>query len=195
MSKLHHEHDAVRVSRSLLDEVAGCRVLLLGEDNPQSSEPEHALYPYPEGCAGNRLQSDILQVETSTYLGLWRTNLCCPSWSTKAARARAAALLELRDPPWDTIVMLGAKVAGIVGRPNMEPFESCRRVAAPEPGVAVRFDLFGEAFAPIPGELQLVYLPHPSGRCRAWNDPGAAARARMVMRSCVPEINWGELAS
>ena len=33
--------------------------------------------------------------------------------------------------------------------------------------------------SPAPG---VVVLPHPSGRCRAWNDPRAADLARRVIR-------------
>lgn len=192
MSKLQEIAGACRVPSSPRAEHEGCRVLLLGEDNPQSSEPEHALYNWPEGCAGHRLQSKIFGLDGDEYLNLWRTNLCNPTWSTAAARERARLLLGLVAPPWDTIVMLGAKVAKIVGYPKMPAFSSCRIVPDLElGGLAAKYDRFGDAFAPSPGEFQLVYLPHPSGRCREWNEPANYGRARMLMRACVPEINWG----
>lgn len=188
MTDLLEHTGACRVPHSPRDEHEGCRVLLLGEDNPQSSEPEHALYDYPEGCAGHRLRSRIFGLSSAAYLALWRTNLCNPTWSTPAARERAKQLLELKTAPWDTIVLLGSKVAKIVGYPQMPPFSSCRLRLDTD---GARFDRFGDAFAPEPGEHQLIYLPHPSGRCREWNDPASYGRARMLMRACVPEINWG----
>ena len=185
MTHKNHEHEgAVRQTWS---GEGSCRVLLIGEDNPQSSDPEHALYPLPAGCAGNRLQSSILMVAPATYLGLWRTNLCNPTWSMPAARARACHLMSLNPAPWNTIVMLGAKVARAFEYPR-PVFTSCRLRLLPDRTV---FDLLDLTFSPEPGEFQLVYLPHPSGRCRSWNDPAAPTKARMLMRACVPEIGWG----
>ena len=39
----------------------------------------------------------------------------------------------------------------------------------------------------------LVSLPHPSGLCRAWNEPSAVARARDILRRACPDVPWGEL--
>ena len=52
---LHLEH--LGACRSALrDTPDACgRILLCGEDNPVSAEPEHALYPLPDNCAGHRL--------------------------------------------------------------------------------------------------------------------------------------------
>lgn len=36
-----------------------------------------------------------------------------------------------------------------------------------------------------------VVLPHPSGLNRAWNEPGAFAKAQDVMRRVAPELPWG----
>ena len=58
------------------------RALLIGEDNPLSAVPEHALFPYPVGCAGHRL-AGILGLGNAAYLALWRTNLCVGGWSSK----------------------------------------------------------------------------------------------------------------
>lgn len=32
-----------------------------------------------------------------------------------------------------------------------------------------------------PGAVLALVLPHPSGLCRAWNEPGAAERARAAV--------------
>jgi|HubBroStandDraft_1064217.scaffolds.fasta_scaffold13020_9 hypothetical protein len=136
--------------------VARPLALLLGEVNPyQQAEVEHyALYPYPERSAGGRLCRVILGLEPGVYLRAYaRHNLCSGKWSLPAARARAAELL-LRYPEPLPIALLGAKVAEAFG----QPFEPFRR--------AGRF----------------VVFPHPSGLSRLWNEPGAFAQARELMR-------------
>lgn len=162
--------DAYRCARA---ESMPCRLLILGEDNPQSASPEHALYNDPSGCAGHRLQA-IFGLDDADYLGLWRTNLCNPSWNLKAARSRGAILTN-GDAPWNVVVMLGRKVArALADRAALEPFEH-QRVA-----VGVR----GQ-------EITLASLPHPSGKNQTWNSPLAVARARNLMREIAPEIAWG----
>lgn len=156
-------------------------VLLVGEDNPLSLEPEHALHNYPPNCAGWRLQR-ILGLSDDDYLGLDRTNLCTPTWSTFEARARAKLLMgaALRH---DAMVLLGRKVAEAFARvldprPRLEPF--------------TRHDLRIEA-----GEvarLTLVALPHPSGRNHLWNDPANRLRAQALLRDAAPGVAWGTWA-
>ncbi len=71
------------------------RILLLGEDNPQSSRPEFQLYSRPQGCAGERLKSKVLGLtRDSDYLAIWRANLCTPVWDSLEARRRAWKLVE-----------------------------------------------------------------------------------------------------
>lgn len=146
------------------------RVLLVGEDNPRSIQPEHALYPHDRTAAGWRL-ADILGLHRETYLRLWRTNLCTPSWAPTQARERARFLGELSQ--WRVVVMLGRKVATAfarAGAPRLEQWETrgC-------------------------GDKLYVALPHPSGLSRAWNDPAARHRARAVMHDLAPEWTWGEV--
>jgi hypothetical protein len=172
------------------------RILLVGEDNPQSVADEHALYPAPYGCAGHRLQSAILAIDEMRYLSIWRTNLCLGErWSAAKAHARAEILLGLRmsltttspssDTPWRTIVILGSKVAGVFSRilPSGAPFEPFTR------------------YRWAPGDVDIVALPHPSGRCQVWNDRRRAVDARQIMRA-VESVEggpvcgatpWGEL--
>lgn len=169
---------------------ACARVLMIGEDNPQSAEPEHALYCAPDGVAGHRLQSKILGISRLDYLAIWRANLCCPTWNLREARERARVLLpqakHLEDAvPWEIVVLLGAKVAKVVtdvlGVMPMRPFDYrrwCRAYVEVPRKVTIRSE-------------PLVCLPHPSGRCRAWNDPSTVHKARAAMASAVPEIPWG----
>jgi hypothetical protein len=149
------------------------RILLLGEDNPQSSDPSFQLYPRPIGCAGHRLQTMILGLHSeSDYLAIWRTNLCSPSWDSGRARKRARMLLS-DSVPWSVIVMLGRKVArafddALITDTSLLPFVSCR--------ISNRI---------------LIALPHPSGRCKDWNDPVAIHNAQKLMRTHCPTIRWG----
>lgn len=149
-------------------EGAGRTPLLVGEDNPHSGDPRHALFPHPVGCAGQRFAERIAGWGTSGQLAAWRTNLCVGRWSDQEARARAYQILRDESPPWRVVVLLGRKVARAF---RSVEYRVCDE--APFSSVVVTTPPFNL--------LTLVYLPHPSGRCRAWNDPGAAQRARALL--------------
>jgi hypothetical protein len=152
------------------------QILLVGEDNPQSSADEHALFPYPPNCAGERLCNRIFALPwTSEYLSMWRVNLCNPGWSDRVAGRRAWELLD-QDAPWTKLVLLGRKVAGI-----FQPIANNREL---EPFSISRIDTGHRTFT-------VASLPHPSGRCREWNDHKNYERARGVMRALAPDITWG----
>ncbi len=138
------------------------KILIVGEDNPHSADPRYALYPHPPGCAGHRLCRDVLGYEfRADYLKEFdRTNLCSGTWSTTEARVRALDLLESGRP----MVLLGAKVARA----------------------------FGLEFAPFSvacGAALMAVLPHPSGRCRVWNEPGSFARARATVATLAEMVD------
>lgn len=173
----------------------GNGVLLVGEDNPHSSKGEHALYPHPPGCAGHRLQSRILGLDAVTYMATWRTNLICwdgssPSkWSVPVALDKMRMLLTGAFVPWRTVVLLGAKVAQCARRVtniNLSPFDW-----APTWSETSR----GRFWEGVPEDrvIKMVYLPHPSGRSRVWNDQSAVVRARALLREVAPGVPWGEL--
>lgn len=151
-------------------------ILLLGEDNPQSSRPEFQLYPRPSGCSGHRLQSLVLGLPEQDYLAVWRTNLCSPTWDQLSARQRLRLLLA-RETPWATVVCLGRKVAKVA--------EMVTNLTKNH-----NFRTFDHAELTDVGK-RLIFLPHPSGRCREWNEPGAFRRAQGLMRMASPTINWG----
>ena len=137
------------------------RPLLVGEDNPHSADPRMALHPLLAGAAGSRLAA-ILGLDAASYLGAFdRTNLCATSWNLREARAFAARTLLARAGR-GALILLGARVcsAFLVPFEPFEPFELVRRVG-PRALVA-----------------RGVVLPHPSGRCRIWNDKESARRAR-----------------
>lgn len=167
------------------------RILLVGEDNPLSTSPEFALYFQPSGCSGHRLQSKILGLDARRhYLAMWRSNLCCGGWDRSMAKDRAAALCGQRSP-WDTIVLLGVKVAGafaevLHNREVAQMFEVTRYSGD---RLAISVGIRGGD----PGDTSFVTLPHPSGRNTLWNDKAQIARARHLLWTVAPDVPWGEL--
>lgn len=148
------------------------RVLLVGEMNPYGSAPQFALYCEPSQSAGGRMQRLVCALPEGDYLAMKRVNLCAGRWSMPAARAAAAKLWEVQDV--DVLVLLGRKVATAFGL-DWPAFASA---------------LGGPVYAP----KRVAVLPHPSGLCRAWNEPGAFERARGVLRKVAPSVPWGSLS-
>lgn len=148
------------------------RVVLVGEDNPQSTDPRAALWDDPPGCAGARLR-DILGLDRRTYRRVTRVNLCNPTWNGRAARKEAGRLLkEHKD---DLLVLLGRRVGnafGLTGWPLMRL------------GSIWTFD----GRATLPGSVQVALLPHPSGLNLLWNDPRAVQDARYLLREAGADL-------
>jgi hypothetical protein len=129
------------------------RPILVGEDNPYSADPRLALWPSPEGCAGWRLCYRILGMEFRDYLRSFeRVNLCTGRWSLREARRRAVELSMSRAPS-QTLVLLGARVCSAFERP----------------------------YIPLTSAPPFLVLPHPSGRCRTWNDSQSIEDARRLV--------------
>lgn len=144
------------------------RVWLVGEHNPLSADPRHALYPRPPGCAGARL-AKVLGLSEEAYLSAFeRRNLLphdAPRWSAALARDAAKALLG-ETSTGDRLVLLGARVAAAFG-------------------LLFRESLFRPAVRPVGlagAPRAVLVLPHPSGRSREWNAPDAAPKAREGLR-------------
>lgn len=128
----------------------------MGEVNPYFGRHEdsgYALWPDPPGSSGHRLCHYVLGLPEGEYLESFdRSNLCDLRWSVREARGRAREILARGAP----VVALGAKVARA----------------------------FGAAFTPFayyPLGPGVYVLPHPSGLCRLWNEPGVRARARSLL--------------
>lgn len=133
------------------------RPLLVGEANPYGADPEFALYPLPEQASGARL-ARILGMQKTEYLRTFdRVNLCPRFWSAREARERA---LWIANEPRSVIVLLGSQVTRAFGEKYV-PFTTSRRDE---------------------GRTTRVILPHPSGRCRLWDEPDAIGRARAAVR-------------
>jgi hypothetical protein len=132
--------------------------LLVGEQNPYGPDPEFALYPQPRGCAGWRLCHTILGMTAAEYLRIFdRMNLCNDPWRAWDAEAKVGELLLTPAPK----ILLGAKVSWAFDVP-FSPFE---QTWFPSKG----------------GRGPLLVLPHPSGRCRIWNERGSVAKARKAV--------------
>ena len=159
-------------------------VLLVGECNPYGSRPELSLYHLPRRASGDRLR-EHLGLRDVTYHGLAKLNLCTGRWDAEAARRRAVLLLA--GGQHDVFVLLGAKVRaafGWVADPRVaDPRVADPRVADPGPAAFERQAL---------PTCVLVSLPHPSGRCRVWNEPGAHERAVGLLAQVAPWVPWGE---
>lgn len=139
--------------------------LLVGEVNPYGSDPAMALYPLPAHAAGGRLAA-ILNMSLSTYLRAFRrVNLCTGTWDEKIASAHARCILAGLTSDPRPLVLLGRKVARAFGL-DAPPFH-----AAP---------------LPIASTPMVILLPHPSGRCRAWNLEGSFERARALIYPLLP---------
>jgi len=142
--------------------------LLVGEANPYGNDPRFALYPYPERASGHRLAVLVMGMEPRQYIRAFdRVNLCPERWSVGVARERADAVKA--DPSHRVIVLLGSKVAAAFGV-KYEPF-------------TVHELWPGFLSPPCLAKKRFVVLPHPSGLCRAWNEPGSFDKARRVLRA------------
>ena len=143
------------------------RPLIVGENNPYGSDPYYALYPDPPMAAGGRL-CRILGLSPEAYLARFdRTNLVA-GWQWRAAEARRAAaeILEQRvcdaaDGPLRVLILLGAKVRRAFGYKDARLYHDHGGV---------------------------VCLPHPSGRCRLWDRPGAVQFARAAVEAACPGV-------
>jgi hypothetical protein len=111
----------------------------------------------------------ILGLSEKDYLRTFdRANLCSRKWNAREAEATAIRLCRESKHLGRVIVMLGSKVMRAFERANLcshlEPFAT-------------------EAYYVDDGEqrTRFVALPHPSGRCRAWNEPRSVEWARHAL--------------
>lgn len=131
--------------------------MIVGEYNPHGHDGQLALHPFLTGATGARL-CWILGMDAHEYLKTFaRVNLLMtPAWSRRLAREEANQLTHRRR------ILLGARVAEAHG---------------------LRFKPFTVWHSRREGHraFDALILPHPSGRCRIWNDPVAAVRARIAV--------------
>lgn len=129
------------------------RPVLIGMNNPVSSRPEHALYPHPPGCTGNRLfemlKSRVPDVTMHDYLERFDRRNLVPrkSWSAAMAAKHANVLFLEFFGTGRTVVLLGAD--------TVKAFNFPRLLIHPT----------------ITGGATWRQIPHPSGRNLWYNDP------------------------
>jgi hypothetical protein len=134
------------------------RVMLVGEQPPRRwAEDERyrakhsPMFPYPKGSAGHRLW-EMSGLSRADYVyGLERVNLI-PEWTVRwdshRAIERARTLVFACKP--SVAFLCGRRVATAFGLPEVDlPHKTTSGVL----------------------ECELVAIPHPSGRCREYNDP------------------------
>lgn len=132
------------------------RPLLVGEMNEKDSDPRAALSLLPPGGSGGRL-AKILGLSAKKFLHRFdRVNLCSVEWDPVSASV--AALTILSGGERRVLILLGHRVASAFG---------------------IKASLFEEVAHPT--GARILVLPHPSGRCRIWNDQAAALRARKLV--------------
>lgn len=123
-----------------------------------------ALYPFPTGSSGHRLATKVMLLTTQRYLELYdRTNLCLGRWAKGEAAISAAHISARQVVQRMPLVLLGSKVALAFGHAFF-PF----RVFQYDNGMR---------------GLWRVILPHPSGRCREWNDARSYGRALKALQA------------
>ena len=147
--------------------------VLLGMNNPLSSEPRYALAPFPERSTGWRvlqLLREGLSSEPPTrsqYMAAFdrRNVLHSRAWSAREARAVGAALLP--QLAGRRVVVLGVQTLAALGLPR------------PTWGAWAHH---GPSLLDRDGAMTAYcVLPHPSGLCREYNDPEVRRVASRVL--------------
>jgi hypothetical protein len=165
-------------------------ILLCGEGNPYSSDPEDAMLPWPREAAGNRMRLIAGMTDEEYLAAFTRRNLLnTVRWSAPLARAEARRMLHELRP--SAVVALGTKVAdawldvlwtACVHRPSVLWYSRHTRCYSPgRPGE--QWD--PECAPPEALRVELLLLPHPSGRNRAWDVPGAKGHAQVALQMLV----------
>jgi hypothetical protein len=129
------------------------KTIIIGMNNPLSTDPRYALFPAPEGCAGHRLWQ-MLQLAAPDLVrmdyinGFERMNLVTGPWSGRAGRDSAAELLRSGRLHSRRVILLGTEVWRAFSLP----------ITVPACGTHVA------------GTTEFTRVPHPSGRNLWYND-------------------------
>lgn len=132
--------------------------LIVGELNPYGGDPYFALYPSPRNCSGERLCRLVLAMQDYDYLETFDRVNLCAG--TWSAKIAKGMARDIVASR-ERIILLGKKVATAFGIKAAQPFSVHDNV---------------------------LILPHPSGLCRLWNDPGAFRRARDCVAKFLPHV-------
>lgn len=128
------------------------RPVLVGMNNPISSDPAHALFPYPPGCTGHRLltmlQSRVPSVTRRQYLARFdrRNVVGYKIFDMRMAKECAGQLEREFWGSGRTVVLLGEDTRRAFGHPRL--------LLHPQ----------------VIGGATYRQIPHPSGRNLWYND-------------------------
>jgi len=147
-------------------------LLLVGLDNPQSSDPKHALWPRPANCAGYRLHQMIKLVDPTFserhYLSIPRTNLfpvgpCPKSYKSEALRQAGELIRRQLEGQGTYVVCLGNDVRNAV-------------IEASNLKATMFYEQLGSYY---------TWLPHPSGRNRDYNEKKMQRKVGAFLRALI----------
>lgn len=138
------------------------KLLLVGLDNPQSTDPRYALFPAPEKCTGWRIWKFINEADPNftkaMYQRITKTNLFPVGPAPKKisfAHGYAGAVLRVQlASQARRVILLGNQVRDSVMAPDTQEMPDMME------------------FVGLPGSGMTVYawIPHPSGRNHFYND-------------------------
>lgn len=142
-------------------------------NNPHSSDPRHALAPYPEGVAGHRLWRmlhDVSGASRTEYMRVFdrRNLLSAPRWDPVAARRESDDLWPTLEDR--TVLILGQTTRNVLWLPEAPPlsWRTTQRV-------------------------RWCLVPHPSGRNRWYNDEINRLAVGMRLEALLEEWKkWSE---
>lgn len=113
-----------------LPEYARLPIIFVGEVNPLSTDPRHALLDQPAGSTGDRLRRLICRMRRTTYCRLGKVDLFDQDMDFWRAKARTVDLLELDVP----LVALGSRVANLLNLANQPLYTPLRNaIVLPHP--------------------------------------------------------------
>lgn len=151
------------------------RGLLVGEQPGAASNPRLPLWPYPENSAGGRLRRMSCVPHAEYLVRLARVNLArrpTGRWDPEGAQGRAYALACGLAGTGCRVVACGARARDAFGAPSW--FERWTVVAPYRSG----------------RQLEVVAIPHPSGRNHEYNHAATRSRAGQVVRWAAGLEEW-----
>jgi hypothetical protein len=151
------------------------RPVILGMNNPRSDDPDHALWPHPNGCTGHRLWQMLSSADPSVtieryLLAFDRRNLLrTREWNAEAGRMVAGRLLMNAEFMGREILVLGDEVRKAFELPK-EPL-----------GVVKMYN------------ATWWQIPHPSGLNRFYNSESNRAAVATVLKGLYDRSTYGRL--
>lgn len=151
------------------------RPVILGMNNPRSDDPDHALWPHPNGCTGYRLWQMLNQADPSVtkeryLLAFDRRNLLgTRKWDAAKARMEAGRLLMGVDFMAREVLVLGDEVRRAFELPK-KPL-GC-------------VDMYNATW---------WQIPHPSGLNRFYNSESNRAAVATVLKGLYDRSTYGRL--